>query len=258
MLFAHDRNTFDADATWTGIRPVALTVGYTNNHNSYDFRIFESTNEHVLQLKADSAGFEWMTFRAHYEYRDRSGSGLDEASLIQIGEQPALRHYDVADRTRNRFVGQVDVVPSEALTLSLSAGLGTDEFADSYFGLQEAAFRNVTFSADYAVPNGLVVGGSYDYERYTGLQRSRSASPGAQEVDPNRDWTADSEERVHYFSVYITPPESGTTRKCVSPTNTPTPAATSSTRSGPRCRHHRSCRRRSTSSRISGSTSAIG
>jgi hypothetical protein len=147
-----------------------------------------------------------MNFRARYEYGDRSGSGLDEASLIQIHEQPALRHYDVANRTRNRFVGQVDVVPSEALTLSLSAGLGSDEFEDSYFGLQDAAFRNITLSADYAVPNGLVVGGSYDYERYTGLQRSRSANPGVQEVDPNRDWTADSEERVHYFSIYITPP----------------------------------------------------
>jgi MtrB/PioB family decaheme-associated outer membrane protein len=206
LQYAHARNTLDADATWTGIRPVALTVGYTNNYNSHDFRIFESTNEHVLHLSADSAGFGWMNFRARYEYGDRSGSGLDEASLIQIHEQPALRHYDVANRTRNRFIGQVDVVPTEALTLSLSAGLGTDEFDDSYFGLQDAAFRNITLSADYAVANGLVVGGSYDYERYSGLQRSRSASPGVQEVDPNRDWTADSKERVHYFSLYVTPP----------------------------------------------------
>ena len=61
--------------------PLALTVGYTNNHNGYDFRIFESTNENVLQLKADAVGFAWVTFRAHYEYGDRTGSGLDEASL---------------------------------------------------------------------------------------------------------------------------------------------------------------------------------
>ena len=55
----------------------------------------------MLQLKADSTGFGWVTFRARYEYGTRSGSGLDEASLVQIGEQPQLRHYDVADRTRN-------------------------------------------------------------------------------------------------------------------------------------------------------------
>ena len=205
QAYAHTRNTFDADATWTGIRTLALTVGYTNNSNSYDFRIFESTGEHVLRLSADSAGFGWVNFRARYEYGDRGGSGLDEASLLQIGEQPALRHYDVADRTRSRIVGQVDLVPTEALTFSVSGGFGTDEFGDSYFGLQDAGFRNITLSADYLVAEGFVVGGSYDYEKYSGLQRSRSASPG-QEHDPNRDWTVDSQERVHYFSLYLTPP----------------------------------------------------
>ena len=60
----------------------ALTVAYTNNHNGYDHRIFESTNENVLQLKADSTGFGWVNFRARYEYGNRSGSGLDEASLV--------------------------------------------------------------------------------------------------------------------------------------------------------------------------------
>ena len=32
-LYAHARNTFDADATWTGLRAVALTAAYTNNSN---------------------------------------------------------------------------------------------------------------------------------------------------------------------------------------------------------------------------------
>ena len=142
-LFAHARNTFDADATWTGLEPVALTVGYTNNHNGYDFRIFESSNENVLQLKADAVGSQWVTFRAHYEYGSRTGSGLDEASLVQIGEQPEMRHYDLADRTRHRFVGQADVTPNEALMLSFSAGIGSDDYDDSYFGLQESTFRYV-------------------------------------------------------------------------------------------------------------------
>ena len=52
-----------------------------------------------------------MTFRAHYEHADRTGDGLDEEGLVEIGEQPALRHYDVADRTRDKFTGQVDVSP---------------------------------------------------------------------------------------------------------------------------------------------------
>ncbi len=206
--YAHDRTTFDADATWSGFAPVAFTVGYTRNDNGYDFRIFDSTNEDVLYITADAVGSQWVTFRARYELADRNGSGLNEALLVQIGEQPLMRHYDVANRGRNRFTGQVDIVPNDLWMFSATAGWGEDDFDDSYFGLQESTFRVFSLAADFRQPNGFGAGASYNYERYAGLQRSRSASQG-QENDPLRDWTADSEERVNYFSIYVTPPRIG-------------------------------------------------
>jgi MtrB/PioB family decaheme-associated outer membrane protein len=211
-IYAHDRTTFDADATWSGIPLFALTAGYTHNSNGYDFRIFESTGENVLRLTADAVGAQWVTFRANYEYADRSGSGFDVSLLEEIHEQPDMRHYDLANRTRNRFTGQVDIVPNDAWTFSVSAGFGKDDFDDSYFGLHESTFRLFSVGADYRHPNGFGAGASYNYERYAGFQRSRSASPGStppQEDDPNRDWTVDSTERVDYFSIYLWPPRIG-------------------------------------------------
>ena len=212
-LFEHDRTTLDAEATWTGLSPFAVTAGYTLNGNGYAHRIFESSTEHVVALKADAVGNQWLTFRAHYEYADRTGDGLDEESLVHIGEQPQLRHFDLANRTRNKFTGQVDLTPIEMVVLSLSAGLGKDEYPDSYFGLQESDFRLVTAAVDVDTPAGVTAGGSYSFERYTGLQNSRSAapSPPGQTTDPRRDWTTDTSERVHYFSVYVAPPRFGNT-----------------------------------------------
>jgi MtrB/PioB family decaheme-associated outer membrane protein len=207
-LYAHNRTTFDADAVWSGLQPLALTVGYSHNNGGYDFRIFENTGENVLRLIADTVSAKWVTFRAQYEFADRTGSGLDEALLVQIGEQPALRHYDVANRTRNRFTGQIDAVPNDLWTFSASGGVGKDDYPDSYFGLQDSTFRTFSLAADYRQPNGFGGGATYNYERYAGLQRSRSASPG-QENDPNRDWTADSTETVNYFSIYAMPPRFG-------------------------------------------------
>ena len=158
--------------------PLALAVGYTHNSSGYDFRIFESSGENVVTFTADAVGSQWATFRAQYEVGSRSGSGLDEALLVQIGEQPALRHYDLANRSRQRFTGQVDVLPNESWVLSGSFGVGQDDYDDSYFGLQEASFRLAGFSADFQRPDGFGAGASYNYERYAGLQRSRSASPG--------------------------------------------------------------------------------
>jgi MtrB/PioB family decaheme-associated outer membrane protein len=206
--FAHSRTTFDADATWTGLPPLAVTVGYTRNNTGHEFRIFENTGENVLHLTADTVASQWITFRADYELADRTGSGLNEELLVEIGEQPAMRHYDLADRSRNRFTGQVDVMPTDEWTFSASAGFGKDDFDDSYFGLQESTFRVFSLAADYRHPNGFGGGVSYNYEHYAGDQQSRSASPG-QETDPLRDWTVDSKERVNYFSIYATPPRIG-------------------------------------------------
>src|SRR6185295_4228864 len=76
-LFAHNRTTFDGDATYTGLMPLALTAGYTRNNGSYDFRTFADTGENTLRLIADAVGSSWITYRAKYEYSSRSGSGLD-------------------------------------------------------------------------------------------------------------------------------------------------------------------------------------
>ena len=206
-LYAHDRTTFDADATWSKINPLALTVGYTHNGNGYDARIVQSSGEDVFRLSADAVGTSWATFRAEYEFGSRTGSGLDEQALIDIGEHPEMRHYDLADRTRNRLTGQVDIVPSDAWTFSASGGILSDDYDNTVLGLQESTGRTFSLAADYHQPNGLGAGATYNYERYEGLQQSHEGdSSAAQFNDPLRNWMADSTETVHYFSIYATPP----------------------------------------------------
>ena len=215
-LYAHGRTDVNADATWSGLRPLALTAGYAHNSAGYDFRIFEDTSENAFYFSADAVSSQWVIFRARYDQGNRTGSGFDESRLTEVGEQPGMRHYDLADRKRKRFTGTVDVMPTEYLTLSASTGVGTEDFDDSQFGLQETDVRTFTVSADVARDGGWGAGISYDYERYAGLQESRSANPGVQEDDPLRNWTTDSTERVNYFLLYLTPPRFGNTEARVS------------------------------------------
>ena len=190
--------------------PFAVTFGYSHNGNGYDARIVESSGENVFRVSADAVGSSWLTFRTQYEFGDRTGSGLDETQLTAIGEQPRMRHYDVADRTRNRFTAQADIVPSDAWTFSAAIGVLKDDFSNSFYGLQDSTGRTFSLAADFQRPNGLGAGGSYNYERYAGLQRSHEGdSSTAQFNDPLRDWTADSTETVNYFSIYAAPPRIG-------------------------------------------------
>ncbi len=209
-LYAHSRTTFDGDATWTKLMPFAVTFGYGHNGNGYDARIVESSGENVFRVSADAVGTSWLTFRTQYEFGDRTGSGLDETQLTAIGEQPRMRHFDLADRTRNRFTAQADIVPSDAWTFSVATGILKDDFSNSFYGLQDSTGRTFSLAADFHRPNGLGAGGSYNFERYAGLQRSHEGdSSTAQFNDPLRDWTVDSTETVNYFSIYANPPRIG-------------------------------------------------
>jgi MtrB/PioB family decaheme-associated outer membrane protein len=209
-LYAHDRITFDGDATWSKLKPFALTLGYTHNSNGYDARTFASSGEDTFRVSADAVGTSWATYRLVYEVGSRTGSGLDEKQLTDIGEHSQMRYFDLADRTRNRFMGQIDLVPNDAWTFSLSGGVLKDDYKNSFYGLLDSTGKTFSLAADYHLPNGLGAGASYNYEDYAGLQRSHEGdSSDAQFNDPLRDWTADSTETVHYFSIFATPPRIG-------------------------------------------------
>jgi hypothetical protein len=141
-LYAHSRTTFDADATWTKLKPLALTVGYTHNGNGYDARIFESSGEDVFRVSADAVGSSWATFRANTSrqpHRIRPDEKADE-----IGEQPRRCATTTSPTGREPLHRAGRHRPVDAWTFSVSGGVLQDDFSDSFFGLQESTGR--TFS----------------------------------------------------------------------------------------------------------------
>ena len=196
-----------------------------------------------------------------YEVGSRTGSGLDEQALTDIGEHPEMRHYDLADRTRNRFTGQVDIVPSDAWMFSVSGGLLHDDYGDTVFGLQKSNGNTFSLAADYHLPNGMGAGATYNFERYTGLQQShegirqtRSSTIPCATGRPTRP------RRSTIFPSTRRRPASAATPRCGSRTISATRQAITSTRFRRAARFRRpiSCRRCSTSCSSCTSTRATG
>jgi hypothetical protein len=107
-------------------------------------------------------------------------------------------------------MGQVDLTPTDAWMFSVSGGVLHDDYKNTVFGLQSSNGGTFSLAADYHLSNGMGAGGTYNYERYTGLQQSREGkSDPAQFNDPLRNWTSDAKETVNYFSIYATPPRIG-------------------------------------------------
>lgn len=193
------RNTFDADVRLIAGARTSAGIGYTRVGEDRTHRIFESTTDHVMRLTFDTMSRQWLSLRSKYEHAQRRGVGIAQGQelLASIGEQPALRHFDIASRDRDRVTIIGSITPTAFLTTSLTFAAGKDDYLESVFGLRDNTHQVFGAGADVAATDRASVGLSYSYEEYNALQRSRQANPGVQFTDPSRNWAADSTDRTH-------------------------------------------------------------
>jgi MtrB/PioB family decaheme-associated outer membrane protein len=204
--FDMTRQFVDLDASFTPLSVVAFRAGYGRQIDDRTFRLFEKTVEQTARVSIDSAGLGWGSVRLQYDHSVRTGEGLDEEVFGEIGEQVALRQFDISDRTRDRVSAIVQVLPSDLVGVNASLALGRDERPDAAFGLRENDLTAFTLGIDVTPTDQAIVGLSYGFENLSTLQWSRQASPGPQFDDPTRDWSTDMNEDVHTWTASVDVP----------------------------------------------------
>jgi MtrB/PioB family decaheme-associated outer membrane protein len=197
--FGVRRHTFDADVTYSPMTALSAGLGFSRIGEERSHRIFESTTDNVVRVLVDSVGHRWFTVRTKYEHAERRGTGIEQGIelLVAVNEQPGMRHYDVAERDRNRVTIIGTAMPLTNLAVNLSVAAGRDDFLNSTFGLLDNKHRVYSIGADAEPTELLSLGLSYSYEDYRALSRSRDANNATQAADVTRNWSTDGHDRVH-------------------------------------------------------------
>ncbi len=197
------RMTFDADAAFDVVPSTSLKVGYSHLASDYTNRIWEKTAENVFRVSVDTTGNQYMMLRGVYENRKRQGETFEAELLAEVGELADMRHYDVADRDRQRFTLIANVMPGGIFGLTASAGVGRDEYPDSGAGL--LSYDSDQYSAGFTVTpdDRYNLTASYGWERYKSLQRSRGANNAADQVNALRNWTTDYTGKVNFLEAAL-------------------------------------------------------
>lgn len=197
--FGIKRSLVDADARYAILPRFTAGIGYSRLGEDRNHRVFSETTEHVTRVTADVMNMRWVTLRSKYEHGQRRGRGLEDgvAGLVAIGEQPGMRHFDVANRNRDRVTLVGGIVPGGSLSFTGSLAAGKDDYLQSEFGLRDNTHRVYSVGTDYVPADNASFNLSYTFERYNALSRSRQANPGAQFTDPSRNWAADGTDRAH-------------------------------------------------------------
>jgi MtrB/PioB family decaheme-associated outer membrane protein len=197
--FSIFRDTLDADVRWVRDGRTSAGIGYSRTTEDRTHRIFEATTDNQVRATFDTALRQWFSVRTRYEHARRRGEGIEQgiAELVAIGEQPGMRHFDIAARDRDRVTVLGTVTPVSFLSATASIAAGKDDYVQSLFGLRDNTHRVYTGSVDVVASERVGFGFSYSYEDDQALSRSRQANPGTQFDDPSRNWAADTSDRTH-------------------------------------------------------------
>jgi hypothetical protein len=210
--FAYTRQYVDADLTFSGIPYSSVRVGYGYYGADLRFRVFEKVRENTFRISYDAIGNAYVTIRSQYERSEREGTlgtDINGNGVVDVlegaGEQPGMRHFDIADRSRDRFMLLANLMPIDLLSVNASVRWTNDEFAnpdvapEDWFGLREYSTKTYTLGFDAYPRDGVTIGASYAFDNYGGVNQERTASPGPQFEDPNRNWTTDEDSKGHSF-----------------------------------------------------------
>ena len=197
--FGIDRHTFDAEFRYSLFGRSTAGVGYTRLDEDRSHRIYESTTDHQVRLTYDALTQQWFSVHAKWEYAERRGEGIEQGieELVAIGEQPGMRHFDIAPRNRNRFLTTASFTPQGNFAGRLTIGFGKDDYLQSEFGLRDNTHEIYGVGGDYLFSDRFNISLDYTFEEYDALSRSRQANPGVQFTDPSRNWAADTSDRTH-------------------------------------------------------------
>jgi MtrB/PioB family decaheme-associated outer membrane protein len=199
------RHTLDLEASFSPYKYLGFGLGLTREDSDRTFRIFEKTAENSFRVTADSTGNQYVTLRAKYEHSRRTGSGFEEELLDEVGEQSGTRHFDIADRDRDRANLILTVTPVAQFDINASVSTGKDDYRNSGFGLRDNKNNAWSVGFDVLPVETVSFGINYGFEKYTALQWSRTANPAPSRAfdDPTREWGIDSADKVKTFTASL-------------------------------------------------------
>lgn len=201
--YSIQRQNADVEVTFMPVAWPTVRAGYRREMADRTFRIYETTTDNTLRLSMDAIGHTRFTVRALYELSARSGDGFDPHPLEAVDEQPGMRHFDLAERDRQRVTVQATAMATDRVGVNASIAIGNDDYEDGEFGLRDNDHRVYTVGFTAAPSPRATFDLSYGLEQYDAFSTSRQAASAGEFINPARNWATDSDDNVHTLTASL-------------------------------------------------------
>ncbi|HET9823216.1 MAG TPA: MtrB/PioB family decaheme-associated outer membrane protein [Burkholderiaceae bacterium] len=192
--FVLDRFKVGADYRGPGSWKFAGGLDHERRERSYAEVV--DTRETSLWARASVQALENLALSGKLSASERDHSSYGVATWFGAPENPLLRKFNLAARTRHSGGVRGDLTVSEQVSVGLSADFANDDYDKSLIGLKEA--RSSSFGADLAVN----LSESTQITAYAHGERVRSRQDGSLAYGAP-DWSGRVEDRFEMVGLGV-------------------------------------------------------
>lgn len=154
--FGYETKRFDGIAGYELSKSVAVELAYRNLIDDRTLRQAERTTENGVAVTAIVHGSNWSLLRATYDKASRTASGI-EAGVKDL-------YFDQANRDSDKVGFDLEVSPTDALTVVGSYYYRKDNYQNPTFGYQSAKYNMFSGEVDLAANSHASLNFYYTYE----------------------------------------------------------------------------------------------
>ena len=196
QAFSFSQDRFKLGAQYRGPGSLKTSVGVDQDNRERSAQDVATTRETTLWGRVGVQALENVGVAIKLAHAKRNSSGYAPAAWVAPPQNPLLRKFNLAERSRNSAGLRADAAISETVSLGVNADYANDDYTDSPIGLKDG--RSVSFGGDLSV----AVSEQTQLHLYAQGERIRSTQVGSQTfATPN--WSGRSKDGVDVVGVGV-------------------------------------------------------
>lgn len=189
LPYSFTKSTGKLSADYRATARTRASVGYDYETVERTYQEVAKTTENTIWGKANTRAMDNLDVMFKLAYADRSNSGYVVVPEISPPENPLLRKYNMASRTRDSAGLRADLNAWQTVNFGFGVDYANDDYSESQIGLTKS--NDVTYSADASA----LLAKNTSLHLYLNREKIKSNQMGSQTFS-TPDWSGENNDTV--------------------------------------------------------------
>ena len=196
LPYSFTQNKVEVRADYKTAQRLTASAGYDFDSLERSFQEVDTTREYTVWARLAGRYLETVDLTLKFAHSDRNNSGYQAVAQITPPENPLLRKYNMADRTRNRGELRANIAASETVSLALQFDASEDDYSDSSIGLTSGRELNLGGDLTWMLSDQT---GLHFFANWQDIKSEQSGS----QAYSTPDWSGENKDTVHLLGAGI-------------------------------------------------------